>query len=149
MEQIELARTAKIGYFNQYECIQSDSESLYNTLKKLDNLPDYYINAVFINLGFNYTDLKRQTNTLSGGERIRLSLAMVFLKTTNILFLDEPTTFLDIETKKSLEKMIQDYPGTILLISHDMEFMHNISDYIYRIENKDLILNYDKERVRE
>lgn len=65
-------------------------------------------------------------NQLSGGERNRLLLAKMFTKPSNVLVLDEPTNDLDIETLELLETLLVDYPGTILLVSHDRTFLNNI-----------------------
>ena len=64
--------------------------------------------------------------TLSGGERNRLLLARLFAQPANLLVLDEPTNDLDIETLELLEEMLQDYPGTLLLVSHDRAFLDNV-----------------------
>ena len=64
--------------------------------------------------------------TLSGGERNRLLLARLFAKSANILVLDEPTNDLDIETLELLEELLADYQGTLLLVSHDREFINNV-----------------------
>ena len=63
---------------------------------------------------------------LSGGERNRLMLAKLFSKPSNILVLDEPTNDLDIETLELLEELVMEYPGTVLLVSHDREFVNNV-----------------------
>lgn len=64
--------------------------------------------------------------SLSGGERARLLLARLFARPANILVLDEPTNDLDIETLELLEELLQDYPGTVLLVSHDRSFLDNV-----------------------
>lgn len=64
--------------------------------------------------------------SLSGGERARLLLARLFARPANILVLDEPTNDLDIETLELLEELLQDYPGTVLLVSHDRTFLDNV-----------------------
>ena len=63
---------------------------------------------------------------LSGGERNRLLLAKLFLKPSNLLVLDEPTNDLDIETLELLEELVNDYQGTVLLVSHDRQFVDNV-----------------------
>ena len=65
---------------------------------------------------------------LSGGERNRLLLAKLFLKPSNLLVLDEPTNDLDIETLELLEELVNDYQGTVLLVSHDRQFVDNVVD---------------------
>jgi ATP-binding cassette subfamily F protein uup len=64
--------------------------------------------------------------SLSGGERNRLLLARLFARPANVLVLDEPTNDLDIETLELLEALLQDYHGTLLLVSHDREFLDNV-----------------------
>ena len=63
---------------------------------------------------------------LSGGERNRLLLARLFTKPSNVLVMDEPTNDLDLETLELLEDLLIDYPGTLLLVSHDREFLNNV-----------------------
>jgi ATP-binding cassette subfamily F protein uup len=65
-------------------------------------------------------------SSLSGGERARLLLARLFARPANILVLDEPTNDLDIETLELLESLLQEYTGTVLLVSHDREFLNNV-----------------------
>ncbi|MGH2345468.1 MAG: ATP-binding cassette domain-containing protein, partial [Chloroflexota bacterium] len=65
---------------------------------------------------------------LSGGERNRLLLARLFAKPSNVLVLDEPTNDLDIETLELLENLVADYPGTVILVSHDRAFVNNVVD---------------------
>ncbi|MGE4335691.1 MAG: ATP-binding cassette domain-containing protein [Pigmentiphaga sp.] len=65
-------------------------------------------------------------SSLSGGERARLLLARLFARPANVLVLDEPTNDLDIETLELLEELLQDYPGTVFLVSHDREFLDNV-----------------------
>src|SRR3546814_7666970 len=64
--------------------------------------------------------------SLSGGERARLLLARLFARPANILVLDEPTNDLDIETLELLEELLQEYAGTVLLVSHDRAFLNNV-----------------------
>lgn len=69
---------------------------------------------------------KNPITYLSGGERNRLLLAKLFAKPSNLLILDEPTNDLDLDTLELLEELLQEYPGTILLVSHDREFLDNV-----------------------
>jgi ATP-binding cassette subfamily F protein uup len=75
---------------------------------------------------------------LSGGERNRLLLARLFLKPANVLVLDEPTNDLDTETLELLEERLVDFPGTILLVSHDREFLNNVVTSTIVFENGDV-----------
>jgi ABC transport system ATP-binding/permease protein len=70
--------------------------------------------------------VRSPVKSLSGGERNRLLLARLFTKSANLLVLDEPTNDLDIETLELLEDLLQDYAGTVLLVSHDRAFLDNV-----------------------
>jgi ABC transport system ATP-binding/permease protein len=75
---------------------------------------------------FDPDDRNRPVGTLSGGERNRIVLAKLFARPSNVLVMDEPTNDLDQETLELLEELIMDYPGTILLVTHDREFLDNV-----------------------
>ena len=69
---------------------------------------------------------RAKVSALSGGERNRLLLARLFARPANLLVLDEPTNDLDIDTLELLEQLLQDYPGTVILVSHDRAFLDNV-----------------------
>ncbi len=79
---------------------------------------------------------------LSGGERNRLLLAKLFTKLSNVLVLDEPTNDLDIETLDLLEELLMDYPGTVLLVSHDREFLNNVVTSTLALEGEGRVNEY-------
>jgi ATP-binding cassette subfamily F protein uup len=79
---------------------------------------------------------------LSGGERNRLFLARLFTKPSNVLVMDEPTNDLDIETLELLEELLLDYPGTLLLVSHDRVFLNNVVTSTMVLEGDGLINEY-------
>lgn len=85
-------------------------------------------------LGIPYHKAFQKVGTLSGGEKVRLSLAKVLLSDANLLILDEPTNFLDITTLEALETFLVNYPGSLLLISHDAVFVDRVTDYKWIIE---------------
>jgi len=80
--------------------------------------------------------------TLSGGERNRLLLARLFAQASNVLVLDEPTNDLDIETLELLETLLQDYPGTLFLVSHDRAFLDNVVTQTIAFEGNGLLREY-------
>jgi ATP-binding cassette subfamily F protein uup len=81
-------------------------------------------------------------SNLSGGERNRLLLARLFAQPANVLVLDEPTNDLDIETLDLLEEFLLDYPGTVLMVSHDREFLNNVVTGIIAIEGNGVVNEY-------
>ena len=85
---------------------------------------------------------RAKVKSLSGGERNRLLLARLFAKTANLLVLDEPTNDLDIETLELLENLLQEFPGTILLVSHDRTFLNNVVTQVFAFEGDGLVREY-------
>lgn len=84
---------------------------------------------------FTSDEVFKEVNVLSGGEKVRLALAKLMLKGSNLLILDEPTNHLDIPGKEALEKSLSDYEGTILFVSHDRYFVNKMAKGILSIEN--------------
>ncbi len=87
---------------------------------------------------FTGEDIFRPVKSLSGGEKSRLSLAKIFVNPANFLILDEPTNHLDIPSVKMLEQALNDFNGTVLVISHDRYFLDNTVNKIYALENRNI-----------
>ncbi len=101
---------------------------------------------ILAGLGFNQEDLSRPVKDFSGGWQMRLNLAGALFQSSDILFLDEPTNHLDLEAIVWLENYLQKYHGTLLLISHDRDFLNNVCQSILHFEGKRLVQysgNYD------
>jgi ATP-binding cassette subfamily F protein 3 len=85
--------------------------------------------------GFSGDEVKRITDTLSGGERARVALALITLKGSNLLALDEPTNHLDVESIEALEDALEGYPGTVLLVSHDRALLRELTTRVWALRD--------------
>jgi ATP-binding cassette subfamily F protein 3 len=119
-------------------------EKLAELYQELDELQGYDIEAkaseILHGLGFDQDELQQSIKSFSGGWRVRLGLARCLLAPSHILLLDEPTNHLDLDAQIWLEKYLQNYDGSILLISHDRDFLDNVCNQIAAVENKKITL---------
>jgi ATP-binding cassette subfamily F protein 3 len=123
---------------------------------QLDNINGYSANSrasqLLSGLGFSSSDETRALNTFSGGWQMRLNLAKALMCRSDLLLLDEPTNHLDLDTIIWLETWLLAYRGTLLLISHDRDFLNNICSHIAHLEHQTINLytgNYSAfERIR-
>lgn len=105
------------------------------------------IEKILKGLGFERTDFNRQTAEFSGGWRMRIELAKILLKKPDILLLDEPTNHLDIESIQWLEETMETFAGSVMLISHDRQFLDNVTTRTIEISNNkiyDYKTNYSR-----
>ena len=86
--------------------------------------------------GFSGDEVQRRADTLSGGERARVALAMLMLSGANLLILDEPTNHLDVESIEVLEDAIEDYEGSVLLVSHDRELLRSLTTRVWVLHDQ-------------
>jgi ATP-binding cassette subfamily F protein 3 len=96
--------------------------------------------ALMSGLGFSDADFERPVSEFSGGWRVRLNLARALMCRSDLLLLDEPTNHLDLDAVLWLEEWLKRYPGTLLLISHDRDFLDAIVDHVLNLEQKELKL---------
>ncbi len=105
------------------------------------------IEQTLVGLGFEREDFDRQTSEFSGGWRMRIELAKILLQKPNVFLLDEPTNHLDIESIQWLENFLKDYPGAVVLVSHDRAFLDNVTNRTVEIslgKLYDYKVNYSK-----
>ncbi len=88
--------------------------------------------------GFDENDIEKPAGVLSGGEKIRLAFLRLFLSAPNFLLLDEPTTHLDLDGRRLLQEALQKYKGTILLVSHDIDFVRAVATSVLEITHEGL-----------
>lgn len=98
---------------------------------------DVKINNVLIGLGINF-NLDKSFKNLSGGQRVKVFLAKMLLEEPDVMLMDEPTNFLDVEHIEWLKKFLINYKGSFLVVSHYFEFVNEISNVIYELDNKEI-----------
>lgn len=122
----------------------SDHSDLVNLYAQLDNLGGYNARhkgeILLAGLGFKATQMEDKVASLSGGWQMRLNLARALMCPSDLLLLDEPTNHLDLDTIIWLEEYLKAYSGTLIVISHDREFLDNVTNQIITISNKTLTL---------
>ena len=94
------------------------------------------VEKALLGLGFVREDFNRQTSDFSGGWRMRIELAKLLLQKPDVLLLDEPTNHLDMKTKDILKQALLDFDGTLILVSHDRDFLDGLVSKVYEFGNK-------------
>ena len=134
----------KVGYYSQehLETLPSESTPIDCFCSRFP-IADYEAAAVLRKFYFTKQTMKSKVWTLSGGQKARLQLALFLYTNPDILILDEPPNHLDLKSVTALEEFLVDFPGTILLISHDHDLLNNVCDVFYEVKNKKISLKTD------
>lgn len=121
----------KIGYLEQHIEFTKDNivDECMQVLPEDEKFNQFKAEKILFGLGFTDDDLQKNPSTFSGGYQIRINLVKVLLKEPNLLLLDEPTNYLDIISMRWLKSFLVKYPGEIILISHDRNFMNDVSTH--------------------
>lgn len=128
-----LSQKLKIGYLEQ-EAHEPIDISAEQHLSDASSLPLWQLKQLGIELGLLEKHFSVPFHELSGGYRMRMKLLALIGQEPNLMLLDEPTNFLDLESILALEKFLQDYQGAFLLISHDREFLKRTTDHTLEVE---------------
>jgi len=136
--KLTLGHNAMIGYFAQNQASLLDEElTVFQTIDDVavgdirTKIKD--ILGAFMFSGDNIT---KKVKVLSGGERTRLAMIKLLLEPVNLLILDEPTNHLDMRTKDILKSALKDFDGTLILVSHDRDFLDGLAEKVYEFGNK-------------
>jgi macrolide transport system ATP-binding/permease protein len=132
---VRTSLSAKVGYFDQTLSGLDEDKTILENVIEDSPYPEVMIRTVLARLLFKSEDVFKRVSVLSGGEKVKVALAKVFLGNFNILLLDEPTNFLDIFTHEELENVLKAYPGTILFATHDRSLMNSLADYVLVFNN--------------
>jgi ATP-binding cassette subfamily F protein 3 len=136
--EMKLGHNVKIGYYAQNQAHLLDPElTVFDTI---DRIAVGEIRTKIRNIlgGFMFSgeDADKKVKVLSGGERSRLAMVKLMLEPVNLLVLDEPTNHLDMRSKEILKQALIDYDGTIIVVSHDREFLDGLVNCVYEFKDK-------------
>ncbi len=133
--EIKIGPSVKVGYYAQeHETLDFD-QSVIDAVRLFGNISESNAVSFLIRYLFTYQQATQRIGSLSGGERSRLQLALLVLSGANFLLLDEPTNNLDIASAEVLENALNDFNGTVLVISHDRYFLDRTVNRIFELKD--------------
>ncbi|NLY19432.1 MAG: ABC-F family ATP-binding cassette domain-containing protein, partial [Clostridiaceae bacterium] len=137
-ESIHIVPKVRIGYMYQgFENLEHDKSVLENVMK--DSVQTQTVaRTILARLLIPGNDVYKKVGVLSGGERIKVSLAKLLVSNINVLLLDEPTNYLDMMSMEALENVLREYEGTVLFVSHDSAFINSVANRMLIIENQSI-----------
>tara|TARA_R110002012_G_scaffold69372_1_gene179486 strand:- start:8076 stop:9713 length:1638 start_codon:yes stop_codon:yes gene_type:complete len=140
-----LGHNAKVGYFAQNQAALLDKE--LTVFQTVDEVAKGDIRTQIKNiLGrfmFSGDDIDKKVGLLSGGERTRLAMVKLLLEPVNVLILDEPTNHLDLKSKDVLKEALLQFDGTLILVSHDRDFLQGLSEKVFEFKDKRVIEHFE------
>ncbi|WCN37513.1 ribosomal protection-like ABC-F family protein [Aneurinibacillus uraniidurans] len=145
--EISYGSNVMIGFYDQEQkTLNPTKQVLHELWDDYPNMLEKDVRTVLGNFLFSGDDVLKKISELSGGEKARVSLAKLMLQKANLLILDEPTNHLDLFSKEILEEALDEYPGTILFVSHDRYFLNKIATRVLEMTPDGVISylgNYD------
>ena len=139
---IKIGHNVKFGYYDQGQLLLNNSATVMDEVHDSYRLyKDSEIRSILGRFLFKNDQVFLQVGSLSGGEKARLSLLKLMMSGANVLILDEPTNHLDIDSKEVFEEALMDYPGTVIVVSHDRYFLNKIPTRILELD-KDGMTEY-------
>lgn len=142
---VEIGHNALIGYFAQNQAALLDENvSIFETI---DQIAVGDIRTQIKNLlgafMFHGDDITKKVKVLSGGERTRLAMIKLLLEPVNLLILDEPSNHLDMKTKDIIKEALRDFEGTVILVSHDRDFLDGLATKVFEFTNKRVVEHFE------
>ncbi len=131
-----LGASLKIGYFAQVHADLDPAKSVLDSILEVKNLPLGEARSFLARFLFSGDDVFKLIGELSGGERSRVALARLVMQRANFLLLDEPTNHLDIASQEVLEEVLDDFEGTIVLVTHDRYLVDRLATQLWVIDPK-------------
>jgi ATP-binding cassette subfamily F protein 3 len=136
--KLEVGHNSQIGYFAQNQASLLDGEmSIFETIDQIA-IGDVRtkIKDLLGAFMFKGDDIQKKVKVLSGGEKTRLAMIKLLLEPVNVLILDEPTNHLDMKTKDIIKDALRDFDGTLILVSHDRDFLDGLATKVFEFGNK-------------
>ncbi|MDR1725580.1 MAG: ABC-F family ATP-binding cassette domain-containing protein [Bacteroidales bacterium] len=137
---MRLGYNVTVGYFAQNQATLLNPElSVFETIDQIAvGTIRTKIRNILGSFLFDENDIDKKVKVLSGGEKSRLALAKLLLTPVNLLVLDEPTNHLDMDSKNILKQALLRYDGTLIIVSHDRDFLNGLTDTLYEFKNKQI-----------
>ena len=138
--QIKLGHNVQIGYFaqNQAEYLDGNKTVLDTMIDAANETNRSKVRDILGSFLFRGEEAEKYVRVLSGGERNRLALAKLLLQPFNVLVMDEPTNHLDIKSKNVLKEALKRFQGTLILVSHDRDFLQGLTNVVYEFKDNKL-----------
>ena len=135
---VKLGHNVQLGYFaqNQAEYLDGKKTVLNTMIDAANETNRSRVRDILGSFLFRGEVVDKYVSVLSGGERNRLALAKMLLQPLNVLVMDEPTNHLDIQSKNVLKSALQNFEGTLILVSHDREFLQGLNDVVYEFKDQ-------------
>ncbi|WP_035509997.1 ribosomal protection-like ABC-F family protein [Halobacillus karajensis] len=133
-----VAQGVRIGYFHQALEDLPQQKNVYDFVSDGSDMSETTIRIILARLRFSADEMHKTLSQLSGGERVKLSLAKLIASGASLLVMDEPTNHLDLDAIQALESLVRDFPGTILYVTHDRTFIERTADQLWMIEKREL-----------
>lgn len=138
--KMKLGHNVQIGYFaqNQADYLDGDKTILETMIDAANEKNRSKVRDILGSFLFSGDEVEKYVKVLSGGERNRLALAKMLLQPFNVLVMDEPTNHLDIQSKNVLKQALGNFDGTLIVVSHDRDFLQGLTNKVYEFKNKNI-----------
>ena len=141
----QLGHNVKVGYFAQNQASLLDPElTIFQTVDEVafGDIRNQ-IKNILGRFMFSGDDIDKKVSMLSGGEKTRLAMVKLLLEPVNLLILDEPTNHLDLKSKDVLKEALSTYDGTLILVSHDRDFLQGLSQKVFEFKNQRVLEHFE------
>jgi ATP-binding cassette subfamily F protein 3 len=141
----QLGHNVKVGYFAQNQASLLDPElTIFQTVDEVaQGEIRKQIKNILGRFMFSGDEIDKKVSVLSGGEKTRLAMVKLLLEPVNLLILDEPTNHLDLKSKDVLKEALLAYDGTMILVSHDRDFLQGLSEKVFEFKDQRVIEHFE------